>query len=332
MGAVSVGERLVAGSRIGAWTLLDLLGRGAQGEVWRARREGGAHAALKVMLPGALGAAADKARARFAREAATAAALDHPGIARVLEHGEDAGRPWYAMALVEGQSLERRLAQGPLEPADAARVVARVARAAQYAHERGVVHRDLKPSNVILEGGRCDAPRVIDFGLALVEGEERLTRGNAFVGTPCYLAPELVKGAVASPRSDVYSLGAILYECLIGRPPFIGGSVASILERTLTATPIPPRKLRPATPGALERVCFQCLEKTPSHRPPAAASVARALERFLGERTREPLLVEARDGAASALAGARRAWPFVLGLALGLEAGLLAGVLLASRS
>jgi serine/threonine-protein kinase len=316
---------LAAGSRVGPFTLADLLGRGAQGEVWTATAaERPGRVAVKVMLDGA----GEKARARFGREAATAAALEHEGIVRVLAHGEEGGRPWYAMPYVEGQSLERRLASGPLAPLDAARVVARIARAVEYAHGRGVVHRDLKPSNVILEEGALERPRVIDFGLALVEGEERLTRGAAFVGTPCYLAPELIQGVIASPRSDVYSLGAMLYECLVGRPPFLGSSVASILERTLVATPIPPRKLRKDVPGALERVCFQCLEKVPAHRPPSAASVARALERVLGERRREPLGLEAREQVAGAWAGLRRSGPFLLGLALGFEVGVLAGALL----
>jgi eukaryotic-like serine/threonine-protein kinase len=317
---------LSVGARVGPWTLTELLGRGAQGEVWKARR-GDELAAVKVMLQG--GGEGDRARARFEREATTAAALEHEGIVRVLDHGEQDGRPWYAMAHVEGQSLERRLAQAPLDPVDAARVVARVARAVQYAHDRGVVHRDLKPSNIILAGGALERPRVIDFGLAFVEGQERLTKGNAFVGTPCYLAPELIHGALASPASDVYALGAILYECVVGRPPFIGGSVGSILERTLHATPIRPRKLKPHVPGALERVCFQCLEKVPTHRPPTAASVARALERLLGERRQESLAVEARETIAVAGAGLRRTWPYLVGLALGLEAGFLAGVYLA---
>jgi serine/threonine protein kinase len=297
--------------------------------VFRARSDAGGTVALKVLHPDANA----RALARFAREATAAAAIQHPGVVRVVDHGRtEAGQAWLAMEHVEGESLDRRLARGgPLEPIAAARLVTRLAHAVHAAHERGVIHRDLKPANVLLVEGDLDRPKVADFGLAAIEGAERLTRSNGFVGTPAYLAPELIRGVPAGPASDVYALGATLYEILVGRPPFLGASVAAVLDRALSARPVPPRALRGDVPAALERVCFNCLEKAPAHRPPSAASVARALERFTGERRAGPAGQEVRERVADAGAAARRWFTFAMGLLVGLQVGALVGLHLAAR-
>jgi serine/threonine-protein kinase len=233
------------------------------------------------------------------------------------------------MERIDAESLDRRLvAGGPLEARAAARLVALLARAVHFAHDHGIVHRDLKPSNVLLAGGSLERPKIADFGLALVQGGERLTQSSAFVGTPCYLAPEVILGETAGPASDVYALGAILYECLLGRPPFMGATIGAILEKALKERPAAPRRIRASVPAALERVALLCLEKVPQHRPPSAAAVASALERFLGERRKAGAVEAARESVGNARAALFRASQLLLGLALGLVAGFLVGLAL----
>jgi len=344
-------QALEIGARLGPYEVLDVLGRGSQGVVYLARRSGPApwvavpaggeaeggegsapaaapepvEVALKVLRPDA----DEGARARFLREAQTMARIRHDGIVRVLESGSAHGLPYYAMERIEGVTLERRiLSLGPLEPEGAARLVATLARTVEYGHEKGIIHRDLKPSNVLLPGGSLAAPKISDFGLALVAGGTRLTQTNALVGTPCYLAPEVVRGGKASEASDVYALGAILYECLTGKAPFEGTSIGAILHQVVTRQPTPLRGCGISAPGALERVCLHCLEKTPGHRPPSAGAVARALERTFGERERLGMAREARERLALAGAGIRRSWTLAVGLLLGLELGFLLGLYL----
>jgi serine/threonine-protein kinase len=318
---------LEPGTQLGPYTIRDVLGRGSQGAVYLARREGEEQdQALKVIHPGADRAAV----ARFEREVVTLEAVDHPEIVRILDHGQaEGGLLYYAMERVEASAnLERRiLALGPLEPTDAARLLVKLARAVDHAHEQGVIHRDLKPSNILLAGGSIEQPRIADFGLALVAGGGRLTQTGAIVGTPCYLAPEVVRGEKASRRSDVYALGAVFYECLTGRPPFAGPSIGAILSLVLRTTPRPPREARPEIPPALARICLSCLEKHPAHRPATAAAVARSLERALGEGSHDgSLLEDALAGASRLRVGLRRWGPWVLGALLGLEVGFLAAL------
>jgi serine/threonine-protein kinase len=322
--------KIEVGAKLGPYTIKDVLGRGAQGVVYLATAEGREAAAIKVLRPDA----DENARARFAREAATAKSLDHEGIVRVFEHGEGPdGVLWYAMERIAFANLERRVATlGPLEPREAARLVATLARATHYAHEKGVIHRDLKPSNILLAHGSIYRPKIADFGLALLAGGERLTQTNAFVGTPCYLAPECMKGEKASRASDVYALGAILYECLVGRPPFLAASIGAIIDKALKESPLPPRRVKPLIPAPLERVCFQCLEKAPGHRPPSAAAVATALERFLGAPP--PSLVSAEralEGFALARATIAKTFSILLGFAIGGQIGFFLGLFLARR-
>jgi serine/threonine-protein kinase len=330
LGPVEGPKKIEVGAKLGPYVVADVLGRGSQGIVYLATAEGREPAAIKVLRPDA----DDNARARFQREAATAKSLEHDGIVRVFEHGEEpGGLLWFAMERIDFANLERRIASlGPLEPREAARLVATLARATHYAHEKGVIHRDLKPSNVLLAHGSIYRPKIADFGLALVPGGSKLTQTNAFVGTPCYLAPEIIRGEKASRASDVYALGAILYECLVGRPPFLAPSIGAILDKALRESPLPPRRVKDSVPAALERICFQCLEKIPGHRPPTAAAVATALDRFMGTPTKPVSTVErARDGFVVLRILATKVVTFALGVLLGLELGFFLGVLLARK-
>jgi serine/threonine-protein kinase len=210
------------------------------------------------------------------------ASLRHPGLVRIFTVGEHLGRPFCAMEFVEGGSLDRRLAEGPLPVEESARLVAALARAVHAAHAQGWVHRDLKPANVLLT--TSGEPKVADFGLAKHrEDVLRHTRYGAVIGTPCYMAPEQAHadGREVGPRADVYALSAILYECLTGRPPFQGPSVPAILEQVRTQPPVPPCRLQPDVPEALQEICLACLAKDEGVRPSGADVLAENLERFL---------------------------------------------------
>jgi serine/threonine-protein kinase len=321
---------LEIGTQLGPYTIRDVLGRGSQGVVYLARRDGDSKDhALKVVHPGS----SAMAKARFEREASTTASLKHEGIVPVLDYGRaEGGLLWYAMQRVEASAnLDRRiLSLGPLDAEDAAQLLVKVARAVEHAHSQGIIHRDLKPSNILLAEGSIKRPMISDFGLALVHGESRLTQTGAFVGTPCYLAPEVVRGGQASRSSDVYALGAILYECLVGRPPFLGTSLGAILERVMNATPEPPGRIQAGVPATLERVCMSCLEKRPEHRPANAEAVARAVERAFG-KAKAPLLDDARESIATFRTRLRRSWPFLIGALLGAQLGFLIALLATSK-
>ena len=262
--------------RFGDYELLEELGRGGMGIVYRARQHHPERTvALKMILRGELASAEDLAR--FQREAQAAARLEHPHID---------GQAYFSMRYVEGTTLARLVAQGPLPPREAARLVAVIARAVHYAHQNDILHRDLKPSNVLID--RDGQPHVTDFGLAKrVAGGESLTRTGAVVGTPSYMAPEQAvdsRGRV-SPASDVYSLGAILYELLTGRPPFQAATHVDTLLLALDEPPVTPRRLNRNVDRALELICLKCLQKRPELRYPSAAKLADDLEAFLhGER------------------------------------------------
>jgi serine/threonine-protein kinase len=269
------------GNEFGKFELLHELGRGGMGVVYKARQKDlGRLVALKMILRSQLDSA--EVVRRFHDEARAAAGVQHPNITAVYEAGHVHGQPYFAMQYVHGTSLAGRLARGALAPDDAARVVAAVARAVAHLHEHGIVHRDLKPGNILLdEQGR---PYVTDFGLAkLLEGDQQQTTSGAILGTPSYMAPEQAAGQSAhvGPRSDVYSLGAILYECLTGRPPFRAGSQMETLLQVLENEPVAPRELNPALPRALESICLRCIEKAPERRYAGAAEVADNLERYL---------------------------------------------------
>jgi serine/threonine-protein kinase len=263
----------------GDFTLLEEVGRGGMGVVYRARQTS-LHrtVALKVIRGGE--------RDRFQFEAEAAAKLDHPGIVPVYGVGEQDGEPYLCMKYVEGTTLARLVADHPLPPREAARYLAQVARAVHFAHENGILHRDLKPANVLID--RQGHPYVTDFGLAKqVAGGPQLTASNAILGTPSYMPPEQASGrrGQLGAASDVYALGAVLYELLTGRPPFRAATPVDTLLLVLDQEPVPPRQLNPQVDRALELICLKCLQKHADLRYPSAAALADDLDRFLNDET-----------------------------------------------
>jgi serine/threonine-protein kinase len=269
---------------IGRFELLGEIGRGAMGVVYKAwdprlKRL----VALKTLLQGERASAAD--RGRFGFESEAAAKLAHPNIVPVYEVGEFGaeGQPYFCMQYVEGTTLAVRARQGPLPLREAARIIAAIAQAVDHAHRLGILHRDLKPSNVLIDAE--GQPMVTDFGLAKRTGgiSGGLTATGDIVGTPNYMAPEQATGdhAAVGPASDVYSLGAMLYELLTGRPPFQAASAVEVLLLVRSEEAVSPRLLNPRIDSDLELVCLKCLEKRPEHRYQSAGLLAKDLEAFL---------------------------------------------------
>jgi WD40 repeat protein/tRNA A-37 threonylcarbamoyl transferase component Bud32 len=277
----ATGAAAAAAPAVPGYEVLGELGRGGMGVVYKAR-----HArlhrvvALKMVLGGAGAGAAELAR--FHREGEAAARFQHPNIVQIHEVGEHDGRPFFALEYVPGGSLKERLAGTPLPGLEAARLVELLARAMHYAHERGIVHRDLKPANVLLaEDG---TPKITDFGLAkALEEDSGQTHSGAVLGTPSYMAPEQAQGLAreVGPPADVYALGAVLYECLTGRPPFKGATLLDTLEQVRGREPVAVRQLQPRVPRDLETICLKCLQKDPKRRYESARALADDLGRFL---------------------------------------------------
>jgi serine/threonine-protein kinase len=285
----------------GGCEVLEELGRGGMGVVYRARQPGlGRVVALKRLLRG--DAAGPQDVARFRAEAEAAARLDHPHIVPVYTVDAHAGEPFFLMKFIAGTTLAKRLAEGPMPAQEAAELLAQVSRAVHYAHQHGVLHRDLKPSNILIDSeGR---PHVSDFGLAKQLGAgASLTQTGAIIGTPSYMAPEQAQprpgdpARAIGPASDVYSLGAILYHMLTGRPPFQAASPLDTILLVLEQDPLPPRALNPKAPPDLEMVTLRCLQKAPAERYASAAALADDLDAF---RAGEP--VSARSTSLRALA------------------------------
>ncbi len=296
----------------GPYELLAEIGRGGMGVVYRARQRALQRlVAIKMITPGACSGAG--AVARFRNEAQAAARLQHPNVVQIFEVGEQQGQPYFAMEYVEGGSLARRLDGQPLPARQAAQLIETLARAVHAAHQCGVIHRDLKPGNVLLRGKseignpnsakeKSDSvadfefriadfePMVTDFGLAKQVDRDvgMQTESGAILGTPCYMAPEQAEGhgARSGPTADVYSLGAMLYELLTGRPPFRGVTRLDTLQQIVHDEPVPPRRLQPALPRDLETICLSCLPKEPDKRYASAAALAEDLGRF---RAGEPI-------------------------------------------
>ena len=273
---------------LGDYEIIEELGRGGMGVVYRARQLSlRREVAIKVILAGQLASPADVRR--FHVEAEAAAKLDHPNIVPIFEIGEHEGHHFFSMKLVEGGSLagritpamDQRSSADKLDIRDSALVIAQIARAVHYAHQRGVLHRDLKPSNILID--RDGQPHLTDFGLAkLLEHDSGLTRSAAIMGTPNYLAPEMAAGKVkeVTIAADVFSLGAVLYELLTGRPPFKEENVAATLQKVIHTEPTLPRVLNPAVTRDLETICLKCLEKEPTQRYSSAEALAEELNRF----------------------------------------------------
>ncbi len=268
----------------GGYAIEGELGRGGMGVVYLARQiKLNRRVALK-MLTGHYG---PEELQRFRAEAETAAGLHHTNIAHIYEVGEHEGAPFYSLEYVEGGSIADRLRKELPTPRDAAQLLIQVARALHFAHQNGVVHRDMKPANVLLDSDGI--PKVADFGIAKRLNENtQLTVSGAVIGTPTYMAPEQAKGTSrhVGPAADIYSLGAILYEMLAGRPPFLpDDSETAITVRVLTEDPVSPAWHRPEIPRDLEVICMKCLEKEPRDRYESAAAFAEDLRRFLDDET-----------------------------------------------
>jgi serine/threonine-protein kinase len=266
----------------GGYELLEKIAQGGMGVVYRARQTSlNRVVALKMILAGQL--ASDEQVQRFRHEAELAAALRHPNIVAIHEVGDHYGQHYFSMEYVEGRSLADLALEGPLQPRRAAVYVRAVAEAIQYAHERGTLHRDLKPSNVLID--REDRPRITDFGLAKrVDAAEKLTMTGAVMGTPSYMSPEQASGSrhrPVGPASDVYSMGAILYELLVGQPPFEAEGRLDIMLQVIEVEPTPLRKLQSGVPRDLETICLKCMAKNPEKRYGSARELAADLGRWL---------------------------------------------------
>ena len=298
--------QLSAGSvEVPGYAILGELGRGGMGVVYRARDVTlNRPVALKMILAGGHAGAAELAR--FKTEAEAIARLQHPNVVQIYEVGEADGHPYLALELIDSGSLAARLGT-PLTAEQAAPLTETLARAIHEAHHKGIVHRDLKPANILLavsdasqkrsaeqrlsEASLNDCvPKITDFGLAkLLDRGEGQTGSGAVMGTPSYMAPEQAAGKTreVGPAADVWALGAILYECLTGRPPFQGTTVLDTLQQVLTVEPVSPARLQQRVPQDLETICLKCLQKEPVRRYASAFDLAEDLRRFLHN---EPIL------------------------------------------
>jgi len=271
----------------GDYELLEEIARGGMGVIYRARQRSlDRIVAVKMLLFGPH--ASPEYVKRFRAEASAAASLQHPNIVAIHEVGVQQGEHYLVMDLVGGPNLATFVKEQPLPARRAAGYLKTIAEAIHYAHERGILHRDLKPSNVLIDAN--DQPRVTDFGLAKrLEGDSSLTLSGQMLGSPSYMPPEQA-GATrhkVGRRSDVYSLGAMLYHALVGRPPFVGEGLNQTLDQVFNREPVSPRLLNPAVPRDLETICLKCLEKEPARRYPNAQALADELGRFLRD---EPIL------------------------------------------
>src|SRR6185295_14775330 len=273
------------------YELLDVLGEGAMSVVHRGRdRQLGRIVAVKVLREILFGH--PTVRERFARESQALARLDHPAVVKVYDAGGEGGQAWLVMELVPGEPLSKVLLSKRLDRPRLLALLEKVARGVHHAHEKGVIHRDLKPDNILVHG---EEPKVADFGLAhLVESSPALTRSGAVLGTPMYMAPEQVEGGrEITARTDVYALGALLYEILTGRPPHPGETIPEVYAKIARDEPVPPRRLAASVPWELEAVALKALEKNPARRYPSAEAFAEELRRYLAG---EPVLARPVSG------------------------------------
>ena len=265
----------------GDYELLEEIGRGGQGVVFRARQKSlNRTVALKVIALGHW--ATETHLKRFRREAEAAASLEHPSIVPIYEIGERDGTCYFSMKFEEGGQLDQLVRRQPLSLRRAAEIVASLARTVHYAHERGILHRDIKPGNILVDAE--GEPHLTDFGLArLVETESTVTRTMEVLGTPSYIAPEQAAGQSAQLTSatDAYGLGAVFYQLLTGHPPFAGGTTYETIRLVLETEPRNPRLWNSKVDRDLATICLKCLEKNPERRYPSALALAEDLERWL---------------------------------------------------
>jgi len=270
----------------GDYALLEEIGRGGQGVVYRARQKSlNRTVALKVIGLGQWSTTPHLRR--FRHEAEAAARLEHPQIVPIYEIGERDGSCYFSMKFVEGGQLDQIVRREPMSTRRAAELLVKIARTVQFAHERGILHRDIKPGNILLD--QNGEPHLTDFGLArLIEQESTVTNSFDVLGTPSYMAPEQAAGHVKklSPAADVYSLGAVFYQMLTGQPPFAGGTTYETIRMVLESEPRSPRLWNPKVDVDLATICLKCLEKEPQRRYPSALALAEDLERWL---RREPI-------------------------------------------
>jgi serine/threonine protein kinase/Flp pilus assembly protein TadD len=265
----------------GDYALLEEIGRGGQGVVYRARQKSlNRTVALKVIGLGQWSTTPHLRR--FRHEAEAAARLEHPQIVPIYEIGERDGSCYFSMKFVEGGQLDQIVRREPMSTRRAAELLVKIARTVQFAHERGILHRDIKPGNILLD--RNGEPHLTDFGLArLIEQESTVTNSFDVLGTPSYMAPEQAAGHVKklSPAADVYSLGAVFYQMLTGEPPFAGGTTYETIRLVMETEPRSPRLWNPKVDVDLATICLKCLEKEPQRRYPTALALAEDLERWL---------------------------------------------------
>lgn len=281
-------SRWSRGSRLGDYEILEPIARGGMGDVYRARQARlNREVAVKVLLGGAFAGRAFLQR--FQREAEAAASLSHPNIVSIFEVGDHEGQPFFSMELIDGQNLADVIRDHRPSVDESVRLLKTLAEAVRYAHEHGILHRDLKPSNILVD--RSGQPHITDFGLARrVEENSELTLPGQVIGSPNYVAPEQARGATSSlgPAVDIYSLGAVLYHLLTGRPPYLADTVAETLRLAVDTEPVSPRLLNPSVSRDLETLCLKCLEKSPERRYASARQLAEELSRVI---RKEPIQV-----------------------------------------
>ena len=304
--ALSSTSGTLDGVTVPGYDLLQELGRGGMGVVYKARhRRLHRLVALKMILGGAH--VGPIGMARFRTEAEAVAKLHHANIVQIYETGEHDGCPYLSLEFVGGGSLEQQMRESPTTPSAAAELLESLARAIDFAHQHGIVHRDLKPANILLESqsghstltrrkefgsstlptnhwSRTTVPKIADFGLAKrVDDDSGNTQSGTILGTPCYMAPEQAEGhnSQVGPPADIYALGSILYELLVGRPPFKANNPLDTIRQVIGQDPVPPRQLEPRVPHDLETICLKCLEKDPARRFVTAADLADDLRRFV---------------------------------------------------
>ncbi|MBL9140014.1 MAG: protein kinase [Verrucomicrobiales bacterium] len=309
----------VPGLRLGDYEFVRELGRGGIGVVYEAvQARLNRRVAIKMLLSGPW--APPELRHRFRAEAEAAARVRHPGIVSIHEIGELEGQLFIVMELVIGPSLADLVRTHPLPAKRAARIVRWVADAIAHAHACGVLHRDLKPSNVLLD--ETEMPRVTDFGLAkLVDAHDAITRTGEVAGSPNYMAPEQVVGGAADASSDLYSIGAILYQLLTARPPFMADTVPATLKQVVESEPVPPRQLNASVPRDLETICLKCLRKEPRRRYANVVELGEDLARF---EAGEPVVARQTSHAERLVSWCRRK-PALAAVSAGLGLSLIGG-------